>query len=159
MNVERKIASTDAITASTTKLGSKGRTPSQPRLTPRRLLAVWETGFVETIRAHAVDIIKSAFFSKLQNVVIANVMKHLGGAGKGAPADVSPDSVEPLIVDPDASRAATAVARGGAAAMTEADLIDREDEITATVEEDLMADDSIANSMQTPEKANDWSAT
>jgi hypothetical protein len=122
--------------------------------TRHAVFTIWETGFVETIKAHAVDIIKSLFFSKLQNVVIANVMKHLGGAGKGAPADVSPDSVEPLIVDPDASRAATAVARGGAAAMTEADLIDRQDEITATVEEDLMADGSIASSMQAPDEAN-----
>lgn len=124
--------------------------------TRHAVFMIWETGFVETIRANAVKIIGSTFFGKLRDIVFSKALKHLGIAdGKGVETDVSPDAVPAMIADRAETEKATAVARGGAAVLTEADLDDMSEFIKADVEADIMAADAeLTASLQADDETN-----
>lgn len=119
------------------------------------IFVIWETGFVETIRAHAIQILSSVFFKKLRDLVLGNVLKQLGGGGKGAGGEaISPEKAAKVITDDVTAKKLETQARGAAAIMSEQDLEQQRATIEANIEEDLQADPSIAQSLEDPDEAN-----
>jgi hypothetical protein len=104
------------------------------------IMVVWETGFLETLRASLAKIHQSSLFQKLLRVAIKNSLTQLGAdIGKGPAQPPSDEEIDRALLDDNLLLTFDAAARGGAEIKTEAQAEQQRGAIENSVEEDLTA--------------------
>ena len=103
---------------------------------------VWETGLVETISTNLTRLYATSLFQKLVSYVIRHVAKRIGGGvgDKGPGEAMTLDEIQKELKRADAFDRFDLGARGGAAALTAADLPLARAEIEAEVELEFAGD-------------------